>query len=82
MLSIHFLKILQKRIKKRAQNFEHGGLLFTAFTAGTVFAVGNEDNAVSGSIGDFVLHGVKFIELLPGKAGKFFVLWQKIISLY
>ena len=82
MLSIHFLKILQKRIKKRAQNFEHGGLLFTAVTAGTVFAIGNEDNAVSGSIGDFVLKGVKFIKLDSVKVSGFSGFKQKIISLY
>lgn len=65
--------------------FEHGVLtcsLFAAFAAGAGTVICHKQNTVSGSIGDFVLHGVKFIELLPGKAGKFFVFGQKIISLY
>ncbi len=56
--------------------------LFTAAAAGTVFAIGNEDNAVSGSIGYFVLKGVKFIKLGPVEICGFSGLKQKIISLY
>ena len=56
--------------------------LFAAAAAGTVFAVGNKDNAVSGSIGYFVLKGVKFIKLGAIEICGFSGLKQKIISLY
>ena len=56
--------------------------LFTSIAAGTVFAIGNEDNAVSGSIGYFVLKGVKFIKLGSVEICGFSGLKQKIISLY
>ena len=58
------------------------GFLFAAGASGTVFAIGNEDNSVSGSVGDFVLEGVESVELFAVKFGGFSVFEHKNISLY
>ena len=67
--------------KTRAQ-FLSTAFLFAAGASGTVFAIGNEDNSVSGSVGDLVLHGVEFIKLGAIKFGGFSVFEHKNISLY
>ena len=47
--------------------FEHGVLLFAAAAAAAVFAISNENNAVSVDIGYFVLENIKLIELFPAE---------------
>ena len=58
------------------------GFLFASGASGTVFAIGNKDNSVSGSVGYFVLEGVEFIKLGAVKFGGFSVFEHKNISLY
>lgn len=69
-------------MKKPVLKFEHGVFLFAAGASGTVFAIGNEDNSVSGSVGYFMLEGVESVELFAVKFRRFSVFEHKNISLY
>ena len=68
-------------IKIRAQILSTD-FLFAAGTPDAVFAIGNEDYAVSVGVGYLVLKGVEFVELGTVEICRFPVFKHKNISLY